>query len=68
MEITMKSFVEFKGYRTRIAYDEKTKAFVQATVQRDEADEPMPATKVTNGKSLMHSVNGHRKPSSGPTR
>jgi hypothetical protein len=68
METAMKTFVEFKGYRTRIAYDDKSKAFVQATVQRDETDEPKPATKVTNGKSLTPSRNGHRMPSPSRTR
>lgn len=68
METAMKTFVEFKGYRTRIAYDDKSKAFVQANVQHDETNEPKPATKVTNDKSLTPSLNGHRMPSPSRTR
>lgn len=64
----MKSFVEFKGYRTRIAYDGTSKAFVQATVQHSEIDDPKPATNGTNGKSSTILVNGHRKPPSRPSQ
>ncbi len=61
METAMKTFVEFKGYRTRIAYDDKSKAFVQATATSPRIDAPAPACSAANGKTTLTSLNGHRQ-------
>jgi hypothetical protein len=61
METTMKSFVEFKGYRTRISYDESSKAFVQATATSPGIEAPAPACSAAIGKTAPPSLKGHRK-------
>ena len=43
----MKTIMEFKGYRTRIAYDEATKSFVQAPAAMPSVETPQPACGAT---------------------
>jgi hypothetical protein len=46
-ETAMKTIMEFKGYRTRIAYDEATKSFVQAPAAMPSVETPQPACGAT---------------------